>query len=132
MQILQIGEKNSKNNFNIRAKAGTGREAVIVQISAKKSLLCTGIKEPHPAKLPICEREPKMFSDPRKDLEINVGAHGLRGQGSMPCCKSEVVVGLSSTVSEILKGQGLYGRESLDKDPERPLHEAGKGKPGLL
>lgn len=98
----------------------------------RKSLLCTGIKGPHPAKLSVCEREPKMFSDPRKDLETNEGFHGLRGPGSMPCCKSEVVVGLSSTVSEILKGQGLCGKESLDKGPERPLHEAGKGKPGLL
>lgn len=36
MQILQIGVKNSKRKFNVRAKADTGREAAIAQMSAKE------------------------------------------------------------------------------------------------
>lgn len=36
MQILQIGEKNSKSKFNVKAKAGTRREAAIAQISVKE------------------------------------------------------------------------------------------------
>lgn len=64
--------------MNVTAKAGTGREVVIVkEISAVeekpiphwnkgKGVLRVG---PHPAKLSPCEKEPKEFPDPRKQMD---------------------------------------------------------------
>jgi hypothetical protein len=77
LQNIQFREKKSTWKLNVRVKAWSEREAVMVKEIRRHLLLCTGTKgrltskqDSQPAKLPTCEiKRTKDFSASRKQQQ---------------------------------------------------------------